>query len=71
MPKEVQTQSGRCATHGTVQATREVPKMGFPFVVYAIWRAIARRRPFLCPEMRSRRPDRLTPDPIRRNTGRR
>ena len=50
MPNEVQTQAGRCATHGTVEATREVPKMGFPYVVYAILRAIAQRRPFLCPE---------------------
>ena len=50
MAKEVQTQAGRCATHGTVEAAREVPKMGFPFFVYAIWRAIAQRRPFLCPE---------------------
>jgi DNA-binding NarL/FixJ family response regulator len=41
MAKEVQTQAGRCSTHGTVKATREVPEMGFPFVVYAIWRAVA------------------------------
>jgi hypothetical protein len=50
MPAEIQTQTGRCATHGTVTATREVPKMGFPFIVYAIWRAIAQRRAFQCPE---------------------
>jgi hypothetical protein len=50
MTTEVQTQAGRCPTHGTVQATREIPEMGFPFVVYAIWRAAAQRRPFLCPE---------------------
>ncbi len=49
MATEVQTQAGRCSTHGTVQATREVPKMGFPFVIYAIWRAVAQRRPFVCP----------------------
>jgi hypothetical protein len=24
--------------------------MGFPYVVYAIWRALTQRRPFLCPE---------------------
>jgi len=24
--------------------------MGFPFIVYAIWRAIASRRPFRCPD---------------------
>jgi hypothetical protein len=50
MAKEVQTQAGRCSAHGIVQATREVPEMGFPFVVYAIRRAAAQRRPFLCPE---------------------
>ena len=50
MTKEVQTQAGRCSVHGTVEAVREIPKMGFPFVVYAIRRAVARRRPFLCPE---------------------
>jgi hypothetical protein len=50
MAKEVQTQTGRCARHGTVKATREIPGMGFPFVYFAIVRSIARRRPFLCPE---------------------
>jgi hypothetical protein len=50
MATEVQTQARRCPTHGTVQATREVPQMGFPFVVYAIGRAVAQRRPFRCPE---------------------
>ena len=50
MAKEVQTRNGRCAAHGTVEATREVPKTGFPFVVYATWRAVAQRRPFRCPE---------------------
>jgi hypothetical protein len=50
MAREIQDQTGRCETHGTVEATREIPRMGFPFVIYAIWRAVARRRPFLCPE---------------------
>jgi hypothetical protein len=50
MATEVQTQAGRCSTHGTVEATREVPETGFPFVVYAIRRALAQRRPYLCPE---------------------
>ena len=50
MAKELQTQTGRCADHGTVQATREIPKMGFPFIVYAIWRALAERRPSRCPQ---------------------
>jgi len=50
MATEVQTQAGRCGTHGTVEAAREVPKMGLPFVVYAVLRAVAQRRPFRCPE---------------------
>ena len=50
MATEVETQTGQCATHGTVEATREIPRMGFPFVVYAILRSRARRKPFLCPE---------------------
>ena len=50
MAKEIQAQTGRCPTHGTVEATREIPKMGFPVVYYAIARSRAQRRPFLCPE---------------------
>jgi hypothetical protein len=50
MPNETETQSGSCPTHGSVEATREIPKVGFPFVYYAITRAMARRRPFKCPE---------------------
>jgi hypothetical protein len=50
MATEVQTHAGRCATHGIVQATREIPQLGFPYVVYAIRRALAQRRPYLCPE---------------------
>jgi hypothetical protein len=50
MAKEVQTHAGRCSTHGPVEATREIPKIGFPYVVYALMRAVARRRPFRCPE---------------------
>jgi hypothetical protein len=49
MPKETQTRSGSCPEHGTVEATREVPQMGFPFIVFAVLRAIAKRRPFRCP----------------------
>jgi hypothetical protein len=49
MASETETQTGRCETHGTVEATREIPTMGFPFVYFAIARAIAKRRPFRCP----------------------
>ena len=50
MATEVQTRTGRCATHGSVQGTRELPKVGFPPLITAITRAIAQRRPFTCPE---------------------
>jgi hypothetical protein len=49
MAKETQTQTGMCPTHGRVEATREMPKPGFPFVVYAVRRLIAARRPYRCP----------------------
>ena len=52
MAKEVETRTGRCATHGTIEATREIPKMGFPYIYYAVVRAMAKRRPFQCPGMR-------------------
>jgi hypothetical protein len=46
---EVETRTGRCATHGTVEATREVPRLQFPYAVNVVRRSIARRRPFRCP----------------------
>lgn len=50
MPAEVQTQPGSCPAHGTVEATREIPLLQFPFIVYVVLRAIAKRRPYRCPE---------------------
>ncbi len=50
MATETQTATGQCAAHGTVQATREIPGMGFPFIYFAAARALARRKPFRCPE---------------------
>jgi hypothetical protein len=49
MAPEVETVPARCAVHGAVDATREMPQMGFPYVVYAARRYLARRRPFRCP----------------------
>jgi endogenous inhibitor of DNA gyrase (YacG/DUF329 family) len=49
MATELKTRSGRCPTHGTVEATRDVPQPHFPFVVYAVRRLLATRRPFRCP----------------------
>ena len=49
MAVEVQTRSGHCPTHGPVKATRQIPKLEFPFVYYAALRWRAKRQPFLCP----------------------
>ena len=50
MATETQTATGDCPTHGTVEATREIPKVTFPPILTAVLRSRAkRRRPFLCP----------------------
>ena len=49
MASEVQTRTGRCDAHGTVEATRQMPRPQFPFLFYAVRRALAARRPFRCP----------------------
>ena len=50
MGREVETQKGTCETHGTVDATREIPTITFPWIVNAVRRSLAKRRPFVCPE---------------------
>jgi len=47
---ERQTRRGRCATHGMVDASRQVPRLEFPFIVNAVRRLLAKRQPFLCPQ---------------------
>jgi len=54
MATETQTQTGTCPTHGTVEATRELPRPSFPFVFYAARRVIAARRPYRCPDCGAR-----------------
>jgi hypothetical protein len=49
MPTEIQTRPGHCASHGTVVATRTIPGSGFPYLVNAVRRWMAKRRPFRCP----------------------
>ena len=50
MASDTQTMSGTCPTHGTVQATREIPRITFPPIVTSVMRALAkRRRPYRCP----------------------
>ena len=49
MATETETTLGLCATHGEVEATREIPRMAFPPIITAVRRALAKRRPFRCP----------------------
>lgn len=46
---DTETVQGTCVTHGRVHSTRQIPRMGFPFVYYGFVRMLARRRPFACP----------------------
>jgi hypothetical protein len=46
---ETETQAGHCETHGTVQATREIPRFRWPHGVTGVRRYLARRRPLHCP----------------------
>jgi hypothetical protein len=44
------TRSGRCPTHGEVNAQKTIPTFKFPFViVFLIRRLIAVLRPYSCP----------------------
>ncbi|HXR21252.1 MAG TPA: hypothetical protein VN786_01740 [Acidimicrobiales bacterium] len=49
MAAETQTTTGRCPTHGAVEATRQIPRITFPPIITAVLRAIAKRRPYRCP----------------------
>jgi hypothetical protein len=49
MATETQTATGDCPTHGTVEATREIPRVTFPPIITAISRALAKRKPYRCP----------------------
>ncbi len=49
MADDVQTRKGMCPTHGPVDATRAVPRLGFPFFYHGFRRLLASRRPFTCP----------------------
>jgi hypothetical protein len=49
MAKEIQTRTATCPTHGPVEATREMPRPGFPIFLYAARRLVAAKRPYRCP----------------------
>ena len=42
--------SGRCPDHGLVQATKDIPTLSFPFVVYGARRAKAILAAARCPQ---------------------
>lgn len=46
---ETHTRPGQCDTHGSVMATKSVPKLRFPFVVWMVRRWIAQLGPYRCP----------------------
>ncbi|HZC29878.1 MAG TPA: hypothetical protein VE261_00055 [Gaiellaceae bacterium] len=50
MATTTETRTGTCATHGTVEAERQVPKQTFPFLVTGPMRWFAKWKPFRCPE---------------------
>ncbi|SEK93659.1 hypothetical protein [Streptacidiphilus jiangxiensis] len=51
MAIETQTRRGRCPRHGTVEATREVPAITFPWLYHWVRRSLASRsEPFRCPD---------------------
>lgn len=49
MSNETQTRTAVCPTHGTVEATREVPRPSWPYLIYVVRRALATRQPYRCP----------------------
>ena len=51
MATDTERNRGRCPQHGEVDASRELPKVAFPFVVTKIQRTLAARKtPFACPQ---------------------
>ena len=54
MPDRTEVRTGACREHGSVRATRVIPGVHFPFVVWAFQRATAGLRPFRCPECDSK-----------------
>jgi hypothetical protein len=46
---ETRTRPGACPTHGSVTAEKQVPKLGFPFIITGVARGLAAARPYRCP----------------------
>ena len=46
---QTQTRPDRCDTHGAVESTRQLPKLGFPFLITGPRRLVAMAGAFRCP----------------------
>ena len=46
---EIRTRAGQCPTHGPVTATKSIPKLRFPFLVWLVRRWVAQLGPYRCP----------------------
>jgi hypothetical protein len=49
MATDTQTRTGRCAAHGVVAATRQLPQVRYPILIDLAVRAVARHRRYQCP----------------------
>ena len=45
MATDTQTRTAVCPTHGTVEATRAIPRRSWPYLVYVVRRMLAAQRP--------------------------
>jgi len=48
--KKILYRTGQCSTHGQVEATKEIPKVSFPFLIWAVVRLRSTMQPYSCPE---------------------
>ena len=46
---KVVVQTGRCSVHGSVEATKKLPKIRFPYLYFGALRLIAMFGPYRCP----------------------
>jgi len=49
MATDIETRTGRCAAHGVVAATRQMPQVRYPILIDLVVRAVARHRRYQCP----------------------
>ena len=54
MPDRTEVRTGTCPEHGEVEATKVVPGVRFPFIVWAVQRATSGLKPYRCPRCDSK-----------------